>query len=67
VGAAPVQAAFPPGDISFLRGIAPIGDARLEPVALGPQGEPHVLDGSRELNATVYLRFDATDRTPAPE
>lgn len=67
VGEAPVQAAFPPGDISFLHGIAPIGDARLEPAALGPQGEPHVLDGSRELAATVYLRFDGSDRTAAAE
>jgi hypothetical protein len=66
VGTAPVQAAFPPGDISILRGIAPIGDARLEPAALGPQGEPHVLDGSREISASVYLRFDGDERAPAP-
>ncbi|MET0410294.1 MAG: hypothetical protein ABW217_03310, partial [Polyangiaceae bacterium] len=67
VGAAPAQAAFPPGDISLLHGIAPIGDARFEPAALGPQGQPHVLDGSREISASVYLRFDGDDRAPASE
>jgi glycosyl hydrolase family 2 len=54
--------AFPGGDISVLHGIAPIGDGLFAPAALGPQGEPHVLDGSRELEATVYLRFDGRAR-----
>lgn len=67
VGAAPVQAAFPPGGISFLHGIAAIGEARLEPAALGPQGEPYVLDGGREISAGVYLRFDGNDPAPLPD
>jgi hypothetical protein len=62
VGAAPVEPAFPPGGISFLRGIAPIGDARFAPSELGPEGDLHVLDGSREITQSVYLRFDGRDR-----
>jgi glycosyl hydrolase family 2 len=67
VGQPPVQAAFPAGGISFLQGIAPIGDAQLGPEALGPQGAPYILDGTREINGSVYLRFDGRDRAPAAQ
>jgi hypothetical protein len=59
------RAAFPAGNISVLHGIAPIGDRPFTALELGPEGEPYVLDGSRELAATVYLRFDGSERAPA--
>jgi hypothetical protein len=39
------SAAFPPGDISFLHGIAPIGMKFLEAGRLGPQGGRHAAAG----------------------
>ena len=47
-------AAFPGHDISFLHGIAPIGDKFLAAAATGPQGARHALDGTYE--ATIFIR-----------
>jgi hypothetical protein len=52
--------AFPPGDISFLHGISPIGDKFLAAADLGPEGQLHTNPGT--LSATLYFRF-----TPTPE
>jgi hypothetical protein len=55
-GASPqtAVAVFPAHDISFLHGIAPIGDKFLAPSALGPQAAQHMLDGTFE--ATIFIR-----------
>lgn len=52
-------AAFPSHDISFLHGIAPMGEKFLPPARLGPQGQQHVLDGAYE--ASLYFRFGQSD------
>jgi hypothetical protein len=56
-GPSPQHAAmsFPARDISFLHGIAPIGDKFLAPAELGPQGQKHALDG--DFEATLYFHF----------
>jgi hypothetical protein len=46
---------FPAHDLSFLHGIAPIGDKFLSPAALGPQGEQNAAGG--EYRATLYFHF----------
>ena len=48
---------FPTGDISFLDGIAPIGNKFHSPNATGPQGEPNVAQG--DYQHTVYFYFGA--------
>lgn len=60
-GSSPQSAAmnFPAHDISFLHGIAPIGDKFLSAANLGPQGQQHVLSGSYQ--ATLYFRFGQRD------
>ncbi len=59
-GVAPQSAAmrFPAQDISFLQGIAPIGDKFLAPEALGPQGQPHALSGE-PIEGRLFFRFRA--------
>jgi hypothetical protein len=49
------SAAFPPGDISFLHGIAPIGMKFLEAGRLGPQGGRHLAHG--DFAGTLYFFF----------
>jgi len=46
---------FPPGSISFLQGIAPIGTKFNKPEKLGPQGEPN--HGSGRYKGTLYFHF----------
>ncbi len=46
---------FPPGSISFLQGIAPIGTKFNKPENLGPQGEPNHAAG--RYKGTLYFRF----------
>lgn len=46
---------FPAHDISFLHGIAPIGDKFLAPAALGPEGAQNAANG--EFKATLYFHF----------
>jgi beta-galactosidase/beta-glucuronidase len=50
---------FPAHEISFLQGIAPIGDKFLAPANLGPQGQQHQLNGAYQ--ATIYFRFGQSD------
>ncbi|GAB2628434.1 glycoside hydrolase family 2 [Streptomyces capparidis] len=47
---------FPPGDISFLDAIPPIGTKFDPPEALGPEGRPNPARGT--YRRTVYLRFE---------
>jgi hypothetical protein len=56
-GVSPQTAAmtFPARDISFLHGIAPIGDKFQAASATGPQGAQHTLAGGFE--ATLFIRF----------
>jgi hypothetical protein len=56
-GVNPMAAAmsFPAHDISFLHGIAPIGDKFLAPAALGPQGAQNAANG--DYSATLYFHF----------
>jgi hypothetical protein len=46
---------FPARDISFLHGIAPIGDKFLGPASLGPEGQQHALSGA--FQATLHFHF----------
>jgi hypothetical protein len=55
VDAMDASAAFPPGDISFLHGIAPIGMKFLEAGRLGPQGGRHLAHG--DFAGTLYFFF----------
>lgn len=49
---------FPPGDISFLHGIAPIGTKFHPPEAHGPAGAPNMVPRQgRTYAATVYFHF----------
>lgn len=52
-------ARFPSGDISFLQGIAPIGDKFLAAAALGPQSQPNVLNGEI-IEGRLYFRFSGS-------
>jgi hypothetical protein len=58
-GPSPQTAAmtFPPRDISFLHGIAPIGNKFLGPADTGPEGAAHSIQGARA--ETIYFRFGA--------
>jgi hypothetical protein len=58
-GPSPQNAAmtFPPRDISFLHGIAPIGDKFLAPADTGPEGAAHSVKGAHA--GTIYFRFGA--------
>ncbi len=51
---------FPPGDISFLHGIAPIGTKFTDADHLGPQGEKNILSGtgSKNRDLEINLIFD---------
>lgn len=49
------EGAFPTGDISFLDGIAPIGNKFHKADATGPQGEPNHTNGN--YIRTIYLYF----------
>jgi len=57
LGASPasVTSAFPGGNISFLQGIAPIGNKFHAPNQTGPQGQKNAVTGS--FNQTVYMNF----------
>ncbi len=48
---------FPKGDISFLDGIAPIGNKFHSANATGPQGAPN--DAKGDYQHTVYFYFGA--------
>jgi Glycosyl hydrolases family 2, TIM barrel domain/Glycosyl hydrolases family 2, sugar binding domain/Glycosyl hydrolases family 2/Beta galactosidase small chain len=51
---------FPPGDISFLHGIAPIGTKFDDATAHGPQGQPNVVPRrGNPYEATIFLRLGA--------
>jgi hypothetical protein len=54
-GAMQATAAFPPGDVSFLHGIAPIGMKFLGADRLGPQGGRHLVHG--DFTGTLYFLF----------
>lgn len=54
-GALMATAAFPPGDLSFLHGIAPIGMKFIPAGGLGPQGRRHVAHG--DFSGTLYFHF----------
>jgi hypothetical protein len=56
-GPSPMSAAmsFPAHDLSFLHGIAPIGDKFLAPAALGPEGAPNAANGQYE--GTLFFHF----------
>ncbi len=56
-GVSPQTAAmkFPARDISFLHGIAPIGDKFLASAAMGPQSAAHALDGTFE--GSLFIHF----------
>ena len=47
---------FPGKDLSFLHGISAIGDKFLSAAQLGPQGQPHTLNGGA-FEGRMYLRF----------
>jgi glycosyl hydrolase family 2 len=53
------SAAFPPGDVSFLHGIAPIGMKFLEAGRLGPQGGRHLAHG--DFAGTLLFFFGDVD------
>jgi hypothetical protein len=55
---------FPPNNISFLHGIAPIGTKFDIASTLGPQSQQYVLNGMYE--ATVYLFVGSTSDLPVP-
>jgi hypothetical protein len=46
---------FPPGNISFLHGIAPIGTFTLRPADLGPQSQQYSVDGPFEASVSLYF------------
>ncbi|WP_410631278.1 glycoside hydrolase family 2 TIM barrel-domain containing protein [Amycolatopsis sp. cmx-4-83] len=48
---------YPAGGISFLDGIAPIGNKFHDVTALGPESRPNAATG--DYHRTVYFRFDA--------
>ena len=52
-------AAFPTGDISFLDGIAPIGNKFHDAAATGPQGAPNIARGDYEH--TLFFHFGAAN------
>jgi hypothetical protein len=56
-------AAFPPGDISFLHGITPIGTKFRKPHELGPQGQRHQAAG--RYKGTIYFHFGEPEREPS--
>jgi hypothetical protein len=56
-------AAFPPGDISILHGIAPIGMKFIPAGRLGPQSERHLAEG--EFSGALYFFFGG-GRASAP-
>ncbi|WP_329236401.1 NEW3 domain-containing protein [Actinoallomurus sp. NBC_01490] len=49
-------AAFPGGNISFLDGIAPIGDKNHEPPQTGPSGQPN--SGAGDYRRAVWFSFE---------
>ncbi|MFB3905828.1 MAG: glycoside hydrolase family 2 TIM barrel-domain containing protein [Acidobacteriota bacterium] len=49
---------FPPGSISFLQGIAPIGTKFNKPENLGPQGGPNHAAG--RYKGTLYFQFEGS-------
>jgi hypothetical protein len=50
-------ATYPAGGISFLDGIAPIGNKFHDVSALGPESRPNAATG--DYHRTLYFRFDA--------
>ena len=56
------QAAFPSGDISFLDGIAPIGNKFHSANATGPQGEPN--DAKGDYAHTLFFYFGEPASAP---